>query len=395
MSRQHTTQTPPEVTQTTPQELSGSRVLIVDDSKLARRQMRLFLERDDLQVFEAKSGEEAIWLTGEIDPDLVVMDVLMDGMDGFQTCQRLRAIPEHENLPIIFLTGLSERDHILSGFNAGGVDFITKPFHPTEGMARIRTHLRLQRLQRFRRQYISELENMNQAKDRLLRVASHDLRNPLAAISGLSGFLLDDHSRAPQDKEIILTIQQAAGRMTNLLNDLLDLSALDEGRLALRSEPINLSALVRDMVQLHRMRADEKYISLGTPAAMADDLWTSGDLSMLQRVVENLLSNALKFTQPGGSVSMGCEVTGDRVLLHVDDNGPGIPVEDADRLYREFGRTRNQPTGGESSTGLGLSICMRLVKAHGGTISHANRPEGGTRFTVALPGAMVPELAIA
>jgi two-component system, sensor histidine kinase and response regulator len=366
-------------------EFAECRVLVVDDSLLNRTQIRRFLQRDGIQVFEAKSGEDALWLAKEADPDLILMDVLMEGMDGYQTCELIRAETAAHDIPIIFLTGLGEREDVVRGFAVGAVDYITKPFHVAEGMSRIRTHLRLRKLSRFRQQHIQELKDLNSAKDRLLRVASHDLRNPLAAIVGLAEFLLESPvAQSADEREMIENIHQAAVRMAALLTNLLDLSALDSGKLRLKHEPLDLAAVAREVSQLYWVRAANKQIQL----INADDrhpVWVLGDAVQLQRVLDNLVSNALKFTPAGGSVTISCVCDNGIAQLRVDDTGPGIPAADRAGLFKEFAQTRNQATAGEPGSGLGLSICQRLVDSLGGTISHDNLEGGGSRFTVSLP----------
>lgn len=366
-------------------ELAGSRVMVVDDSPLARRQMHHYLQKAGYEVFEAKSGEEAIYLSNEVKPDLILMDVMMDGISGFEACERLRGNPEHADTPIIFLTGLSDRDEIVRGFSSGGVDYITKPFHPAEGMSRIQTHLRMCKLARFRKQHIDELENLNKTKDRLLQVASHDLRNPLSSICGLAEFLQEDNpDLKASHQESLDCIQQTARRMTHLVNDLLDLSALESGNLKLEQTTFDIAEQVNEICLLYKKKAEEKGIHLQIQSEV-EFAHVYGDPKQLMRVVDNLIGNALKFTPQGGEVLILWDLGFGSTVLKIMDSGPGIVAEDRKQLFHDFGRTRNRPTGNEPSTGLGLSICKRLLDAHGGDIVHSNRPEGGSCFTVTLP----------
>lgn len=366
-------------------DMVGSRILVVDDSAMARRQISFFLKKDGYEVFEAKSGEEALWLVREVDPELVLMDVSMDGMDGMETCRQLKEDPENSNLPIIFLSAKGEREEIVAGFKSGAIDYIVKPFHPSESLTRIRTHLRVKKLAELRERHILELKHLNKTKDRVLRIASHDLRNPVAAIAGLAEFLKDDCSNLSEgQQEIVDCIEEAGKSVVLLLNELLDVSSLDSGKFELIREELNLCELVNNLVPLFRGEAERKNLAL-TFNCTPDLPKTSVDRQQIRRVVDNLLSNALKFTPSGGRISVRVRKDKKGVALDVEDTGPGIPEQEADRLFVEFGKTSNIPTGGEKSTGLGLSICHRIVTAHDGTIHFENLPEGGTRFSVILP----------
>jgi signal transduction histidine kinase len=367
------------------EDLKGSRVLIVDDSAMARRQIQFFLKRDGFDVYEAKSGEEALWLLNEVDPELVLMDVSMDGMDGMEACRRLKEDAANFTLPVIFLSAKGEREEIVRGFQSGAIDYIVKPFHPTESLTRIRTHLRVKKLAQLREKHILELKHLNQTKDRVLRIASHDLRNPLAAIAGLAEFLKEDNGNLNEaQREIVDCIEEAGKSVVSLLNELLDLSALDSGTFSLNRESLNLCDLIHNLVPLFKGEAERKNIRLNFECE-EPALELSLDRQQIRRVVDNLISNGIKFTPSGGTVTVRVKSCLRGVLLEVDDTGPGIPEHEAGSLFKEFGKTSNVPTGGEKSTGLGLSICHRIVEAHEGSIHFTNLPEGGARFSVTLP----------
>lgn len=369
----------------THEELKGSRILIVDDSSMTRRQIQFFLKRDGFEVFEAKSGEEAIWLLNEVDPELVLMDVNMDGMDGLQACSRIKEDPANGSLPIIFLSSHGEREEIVRGFQCGAIDYLVKPFHPAESLTRIRTHLHIRKLGQLREKHIFELKQINQTKDRVLRIASHDLRNPIAAIAGLAGFLKEDtHNMTDGQREIVDCIEEAGKSVVGLLNELLDMSALDSGQAALQKEEIKVCELVRNLVPLFMGEAERKRINL-TFDCQDECATVQADRQKLRRLVDNLISNAIKFTPANGAVTVRMKPQEGGLRLEVEDTGPGIPESDKHALFKEFGKTSNIPTGGEKSTGLGLSICKRIVEAHDGTIGYKNLPEGGVCFSVTLP----------
>jgi signal transduction histidine kinase len=313
------------------------------------------------------------------------MDVSMDGMDGMEACRHLKADAANDHLPVIFLSAKGEREEIVAGFKCGAIDYIVKPFHPAESLTRIRTHLRVRKLAQLREKHILELKHLNKTKDRILRIASHDLRNPVAAIAGLAEFLKEDCSNLTESqREIVDCIEEAGNSVVSLLNELLDLSTLDKVDLELNKEPFHLVELVRNLVPLFRGESERKNIALSIECD-EDIPEAPMDRQQIRRVADNLISNAIKFTPSGGRVTVRVGKQGSSVILCVDDTGPGIPEKEVDQLFMEFGKTSNLPTGGEKSTGLGLCICRRIVDAHMGTIHFENLPEGGARFSVILP----------
>jgi len=379
---------PPSTVETMPNEvdLAGCKILIVEDSPMIRKKLRFLLEKVDFEVFEAKSGEEGIWLAQECLPDMILLDVVMDRMDGFETCRRLKEMDEFRDVPIVFLTGKTETEHIAHGFKVGASDYIGKPFNPHEALPRIRTHLKIRVLSAFRQRNIDELKKLNVAKDKLLRMASHDLRNPLSAISGLADLLKMGAAGEMNEEqsEMIGTIHSAAESMMQTLSDLLDLSSMESNKVKLEVADADPVELASSLVNLFRVSANKKKIDLR--------LEKSGDLAkipmdthQIRRVVENFLSNAIKFSPFETTIRLAVWQDGDRSYFDVEDEGPGIAPEEQKLLFKEFGRTSNKPTAGEKSTGLGLSICRRIAEEHGGTVSMCNLDPRGARFRLELP----------
>lgn len=367
-------------------DLKNRVVLLVDDSAMTRRQIRLYLEREQLQVREAASGEEALERAREESPDLILLDVLMEGMDGYETCFKLKEREALADIPVIFLTGRSEPEDVVRGFKAGASDYIRKPFHAGESISRIMTHLKIRALSQFHQNTISALERMHEAKNRFLRMLSHDLRNPVAAISGLAEIMSeDDNSNLTEDQVLIMdSIMSASQSMVALLNDILDLSTLEKTETTFTPGEHSLVKELSHVVILQRVAANRKQIELDLEVSEVPELVRMDKFNM-QRVFENYISNAIKFSPPGSKVRIHAEVENGQVSVRVDDEGPGIPPGEEGRLFREFSRTSIQPTGGEKSTGLGLSICKRIVEMHNGTVGAENRPEGGASFWAKFP----------
>ena len=364
--------------------IEGARILIVDDDAVIRRLIRRVLERSDFIVDEAESGELAIQRIHENAPDLILLDVVMDGIDGFVTCRRIKAMEHMETVPIIFVTGRSDTESIVQGLDAGGADYVTKPINRHEALARIRNHLKMRVLMRFQQQYIDGLKKANMAKNRIIGVASHDLRNPLASIRGLSEFMIETDSLNPEQLEILQSIQTTSNSMLQLVDDLLDLSVMESGEERAKLEPCPLVELIRSSIHIYRFPAEKKsirleFINQGLPEQLMLDT------VQFRRLLDNLLSNAVKYSPHGSLIRMVAAASGDRVTIAVEDEGPGIPEDEMHKLFTDFGKTSVQPTGNESSTGLGLSIAKKIAKLHQGRVYVENRTDrSGARFIIEL-----------
>ncbi|MFA6286064.1 MAG: hybrid sensor histidine kinase/response regulator [Opitutaceae bacterium] len=368
-------------------DLKGRKILLVDDDRLNLRILRGMLKGEGYELTEADSSEAALDLYEEFQPDLVLLDVLLPGMSGFDACRELRKRHGTQTAPVIFITAKQEAESVVEGFTAGGVDYIMKPFRQKEVVARIRTHLQIRRLMSQQRALAEQLGRANAAKNKFLGMAAHDLRNPLASIRGLAEFLRDGTvgPLTPDQLELLDLIYQASQGMVTLVNDLLDVATIESGELKLEISPVALDELIEKSVALNGMEAARKNTRiLFTRPASTPAL--SIDAAKIKQVVDNLLSNATKYSPPGSTVRVAlCSLADGASTITVRDEGPGIPEGERDKLFKDFGRLSVQPTGGEKSTGLGLAICRKIVEAHRGTIVAENLPSRGCEFRVTLP----------
>lgn len=365
--------------------IDKSRILVVDDDEIIRKLLRRVLERSDFIVDEAESGEAALEQIAANVPDLILLDVVMDGIDGFSTCRKIKAVPGMDGVPIIFVTGRSDTGSIVEGLDAGGSDYITKPINRHEALARIRNHLKMRVLMKFQTEFIEGLKKANLAKNRIIGIASHDLRNPIASIRGLTEFLEESGPLTPDQREIASTIQTTSDSMLHLVDELLDLSVIESGEERSDRAPCSIFEIVSSSLNIYQFTANKKsiHLELNDEGAIPELLLL--DKMQFRRLVDNVLSNAVKYSPAESTVSV--LVKGEEVQLKiiVDDEGPGIPEDEMHKLFTDFGKTSVQPTGNETSTGLGLSICKKIVEAHKGIITAENR-EGttGARFTIVL-----------
>lgn len=369
-------------------DLTGRKILAVDDDRVNLRILAGILGSEGYAITQASSGEQAIEKYAKDPPDLVLLDVMMPGIDGFETCRQLRRQHGDKCAPIIFITAKNESDDVVEGLGAGGADYLPKPFKPKEVLARIRSHMHNRILSEQREQLVAQLSKANAEKNKFLGMAAHDLRNPLASIRGLAEFMRDG-AVGPLTKdqvELVETIHAASQQMLVLVNELLDVATIESGVLKIAPERCDLAALIAKSVALTNMEASRKQTTVTLePHGLAPVLPL--DSAKMRQVVENLLSNAVKYSPPGSTITIALlrdEPSG-RPGFAVRDQGPGIPAEERHKLFQDFGRLSAQPTGGEKSTGLGLAICRKIVEAHGGSISAENLPSRGCEFRVLLP----------
>ncbi|MEO7599114.1 MAG: hybrid sensor histidine kinase/response regulator [Opitutus sp.] len=367
-------------------EFAGRKVLIVDDDRLNIRILSGILRSEGYVIADASSGEAALQLYPTFQPNLVLLDVMMAGINGYEACRELKRLYGDECAPIVFITAKNEADDVVEGLAAGGADYLAKPFQKKEVVARIRTHLRSQMLSEQQKLLVDQLSKANAAKNRFLGMCAHDLRNPLASVRGLAEFLRDGVVGAltVDQLDLINTIHTASQSMLRMVNELLDVATIESGELKIVREQHNLAELIEKCVYLANIDAAKKntIISFARPSAAPAAFV---DLAKIQQVVDNLLNNAVKYSPPGSKITAEYRWNAKEFSFGVKDQGPGIPEDERDKLFKDFGRLSVKPTGGEKSTGLGLAICRKIVDAHNGTIVAENLIGGGCEFRVTLP----------
>lgn len=371
---------------------SEIKILIVDDTPTNIEVLHKILEPEGYVLSVATHGKMALEIAPHLNPDLILLDIMMPGIDGYETCKRLKEGESTRDFPVIFISAKGEADDIVEGFRLGGVDYITKPIRREEVLSRVKTHVQLSFLKKRQENRIQELEFQNrklgkldEIKTRFLGTAMHDLRNPLSSISGFSELFLrgDESYTEDEKKELARLINQSSNYLLGLVHDLLDFSVLESGRLCLNLSSGNLNPLLLQQIQMNQVSAYQKNISITNSLEKVPD--TIFDPNRMGQVMDNLISNAVKFSQPGTSVQVGLTSNDESLEFYVKDEGPGIPKEDRCRLFTEFPRINVYPTSGEKSTGLGLSIVQKIVDAHSGAV-HVDSEEGqGTTFYVELP----------
>ncbi|MFV2055608.1 MAG: response regulator [Thiohalomonadales bacterium] len=358
--------------------VKGSRILLVDDTPANIDVLRETLENVGYNIAAASSGEKALNIVKRIKVDLILLDVMMPGLSGFDTCKALKNNVTTEHIPIIFITAKAAPEDISNAFQLGAVDYVVKPFNNSEILARVRTHLSLQKSH-------DSLVALNNQKDSFLGMAAHDLRSPLSGVLGYLELLLeeDDSISVSERRKFVSTAIKACSNMRMLIGDLLDTAAISRGAISINSCDFDLVELVRERCDICRFSANKKSMSI---SLLGSSVLTSfADRARMGQVIDNLLTNAIKYSPAGSSITIEILTKNDTDIVKVMDQGPGLSVSDIENLFSDFKTLSAKPTGNEFSTGLGLSISKRVMDAHNGKVTASNLHPTGACFSIELP----------
>jgi signal transduction histidine kinase/HPt (histidine-containing phosphotransfer) domain-containing protein len=367
------------------------RSLLIADDEPGNIEILGNLLRSDYRIRVASSGEKVLRIvaSGAL-PDLILLDVMMPGMDGYEVCARLKQDPRTRNIPVIFITAMSEERDEARGFELGAVDYIRKPFSNIVVKARVKMHLDMQASQAALTIAKETAEAANRAKGDFLALMSHELRTPLGGVIGILKLAQRD-TRLAEDTRIQIRHAFAnAKSLLQIINDLLDFSKIEAGKLVLESIDFALADAVRDALAVLEQSAAGKSLGLVLELDPALPDQVRGDPTRLRQILINLVGNALKFTVKGEvrvAVRMQEQLDGGRSMIgfSVRDTGIGIPAEAMPRLFNKFEQADVSTSRRFGGTGLGLAICRQLVESMGGSIGVTSTPGAGADFTFVLP----------
>lgn len=371
-------------------------VLIVDDNPTNVSVLLDYLSEAGFRVLVAQNGESALERVAFACPDIILLDVLMPGIDGFETCRRLKSSPNSQDIPIIFMTALSETVDKIKGFNLGAVDYVTKPIQHEEVLARLTAHLTIKQLQQqlqaknnylqaeisARKRAQAEQAQLIAELDAFAYTVAHDLKNPLATIVANTDVLLDNWPSAQAKEKASQAIVRGAHRMETIITELLTLARVRKTEVDL--QPLDMAAIVKNVYQR---------LALPIKQAKAEIIWPDawptvlGHTLWVEEVWANYLENALKYGGQPPRIELGASPESDnQVRFWVKDNGPGLSAEAQARLFKPFTQLENSTTTGY---GLGLSIVQRIIEKLGGQVGvdSAGVPEQGSVFSFMLPAA--------
>jgi signal transduction histidine kinase len=367
-------------------DTSDYSILVVDDNRINIQVISQALRPLGTTVLKASNGQQALDILKDHSPIMILLDIMMPGIDGYEVCRRVKEIPRFKDIPIIFLTANVDSENILFAFEAGIVDYIAKPFNPSELLARVKTHLDLTLSKEKLKQLNSELIAVNNEKNEFLGMVSHDLKNPVYNIQMLAKVLKEDKGINEEDREEFLgDILFSTKKMLSLIQNLLDINKIEQGNYTPELKSINLVPIAERVVEDYKERANEKNINIYFNNNLSRGL-VYADESALEQVFDNLISNAVKYSGHNESVFVSVSNGNDNsIQVEVKDHGPGLKDDEKEKVFGKFVKLSNKPTGGESSNGLGLSITKRYVEKMNGKIWLETEEGKGTSFFVSLP----------
>lgn len=353
-------------------------ILVVDDSSENLRVVGNLLKEKGYKIALAEDGESALKILDQQRIDLILLDIMMPTMDGFEVCSRIKANQNLSDIPVIFLTASRETQDLVTAFKAGGVDYLQKPFIREELLARIDNHIELAAAR-------NRILDLVSTRDKLYSIIAHDIRSPFSNLI-LTLTALKDGTISTQSELFVKTIDlllKSSEYTLSLINNLMEWSKLQNGTLKIDPQPNNIFYLLTDCNLFFKPSADNKQISIELD--LPTDTVGFFDATTIQTVFRNLLSNAIKFTLPGGTIRLSSQQVPGYIKISIADNGIGMSQDMLKMIFEEKQHFTSRGTQNELGSGLGLTIVTDFVKLNNGTIEVSSKPDIGTTFTLTLP----------
>ncbi len=375
------------------------KILVVDDVQSNVLLLKALLGREGVGIVYAMNGTEALEKVKSEHPDLILLDVMMPDMDGFEVAGRLKVEPEQAEIPIIFLTALNDSASVVKGFQLGANDFISKPFRREELLIRVEHQLSLVDARRIILRQTEELRKTIAGRDKLYSVIAHDLRSPMASIKMLCNTIMMsiDPQTVPGDVfEMLEMTNKTAEEVFSLLDNLLKWTKSQLGKLSNVPQPIDMVGLVDGVIEVFKPIAESKSISLELNSEV-EFINVIVDIEMIKSVVRNLISNAIKFSHKDTVVMVHVKIqdvadenktgegNGKEVLVTVSDRGCGIKKEDQGKLLNEATHFTTFGTNSEEGSGLGLLLCKDFVSKNHGRLWFTSEEGIGSNFNFTIP----------
>jgi signal transduction histidine kinase len=366
--------------------IASSKILLVDDITKNLQLLGTILQEYGFQVALAKSGEQALTIADNKPPDLILLDIAMPEMDGYEVCRRLKANPKTKDIPVIFLTAKTESEDIVMGFDVGGVDYVSKPFNPQELIKRVITHLELKRGREELKSLNEELIKSSDEKEKFLSIISHDLRSPFHGLLGIAQIIEENYDKLEKHdlKEYFDLLNEGLLNQFKFLENILQWGKLRRGRIEFEPIVCELNSILESVVNTLKINADHKKIKIIKNFEISAKAYCDKDL--IRELFHNLIANAIKFTNRGGSIQI--EINNsmrDYTIVNIIDDGIGISEENISKLFKIDRMFTTNGTNHESGAGLGLLLCKEIVEKHKGEISVQSEKNKGAKFIVKLP----------
>ncbi len=385
----------------------NAHVLVVDDNPRNLQLISTVVGEAGYKVSAVNSGQNALKYLKLKQPDIILLDVMMPEMNGYDVCRTIKEDPGLKDIPVVFLTAKNEVQDIVTGFSLGAVDYITKPFKTEEVLIRLSTHLQLRHSKKLLLEKKNELEKLNEAlhkskeiikadakrleklnaeKDKFFSIIAHDLRGPFAGCIGLTEIMATsvDNMSNEDIAEYAQTLNETASQINKLLENLLEWARMQMGLVGYNPDDEMFVEMISNTISIYEKAANEKKIQL--QLQLPADVRVHADPNMVNSIMRNLLSNAVKFTYPKGNIKVMAQVVENNMIsIQVSDNGIGIPEGLKRKLFRLDQKVSRPGTSGEESSGLGLLLCRDFVLKSGGTLSLESKEGQGSTFSFTLP----------
>ena len=353
-------------------------ILIVDDNPMNLLLTSKVLENNGYLTKTAMDGKSALLEIEKEIPSLILLDVMMPEMDGFEACRIINRNEKWQEIPIIFLTANAQTENLIEGFEAGGVDYITKPFKSEELLVRVKNHLELAESKKI-------ILEMNKSRDKLYSIIAHDIRSPLSGILQTIDAIDQGYFDPASDdfKEIIHHLRIRTKDTSTLLSSLLQWTRLQNENILLQFKETNIFTIINSCIQLLEANAIEKNIRISNNIQEDIEAWC--DEVSIHTIFRNIISNAIKFTAHNGHINITAVKTASEVIICISDDGVGMSPETIQLIFEENQHYSSSGTANEQGTGLGLMLVKDFIKKNNGKIDIVSKIGEGTSFSVILP----------
>ena len=362
------------------------KLLVVDDVQTNVLLLKALLGKEGYGILVANNGQEALEVIRNENPDLILLDVMMPGMDGFEVAERLKSEEFRCEIPIIFLTALDDTQSIVNGFKLGVGDFISKPFRKEELMVRIKHQLSLVAARRIIEEKNEELRKTIAGRDKMYSVIAHDLRSPMASMKMLLNTIMMSVEKDKIDPDIFDMLEMSnktSEEVFSLLDNLLKWTKSQLGKLTVIPQKLDISGLEDGVVEVMNSVAEVKHIKL--IRTDHESFFVYVDIEMIKSILRNLISNAVKFSNPDSEIKVGIKAEDGKVIVSVTDSGKGIKKEDQHKLLKDSTHFTTYGTNSEEGSGLGLLLCRDFARKNGGELWFESEENLGSVFSFSLP----------
>ena len=355
-------------------------ILVVDDTPANLQLLAGMLKTHGYRVRPVNSGELALRAVQAEAPDLILLDITMPELDGYEVCRRLKANPAFAEIPVLFISALNGAEDKTLAFQVGGVDYVSKPFQFDEVAARVKTHLELRRQKRELETSLERLRHLESLRDSLTHMIVHDMRSPLAILQmNIEMMQMKAEEQDTTCNELVTNAHYSVDLLSDMVSQILDVSRMDAGKMQLQLEVSDLEAIGSRVLEAMKPLTGRKHLSL----SCSKPFTVVCDPDVIRRVISNLVGNALKFTPPDGEVSVRIDRNAAFACVSVSDNGPGIEAALQDRIFEKFAQLDGPMR--KAGAGLGLAFVKMAVEAHSGHITVDSQISKGSTFSFTLP----------